>query len=364
MKLLSSALNFLEDVRGGGSPDKGLGFCVVCDNMSFDSFNQFIDATEDTPSQAVDRKIPEESFDHVEPGCAGRSEVKVESRIASLPGFHSRMLMGGVIIADDVYLLVGGCRFDNQVEEADPFLVPVFFHTGSKDAAVGSIHCSEERGGSVAFVIVSQRFATSFLQWESWLSAIQGLDLALFIAGQHDSVFRRVEIEANDVLELLLEMLVVGELEGSYPVRFDPVRSPYAAYARRANSNFAGHGCPTPMGSSLGLFFQRQTDDSRFGRSRKRWDAAWPGFVFENALNSSLGIAMSPTPYFHLVLAELQGDLLVLQAISSQQNDSSTLPSADGTGPACFYGFQFLSLLETEFNLRCNFHPRTLALAA
>ena len=364
MKLLSTPLNFFENVRGRGSPDQGLRFCIVCDNMRFDSFNQFIDATKNTPPQTVDREIAEESFNHVKPGSTGRSEVKVESGITPLPGFDFRMLMSGVIIADDVDLLVGRCRFDNQVEEADTFLVPVLFHAGSKDTAVGRIHRGEERGGSVAFVIVSQRFATSFLERESRLSAIQGLDLAFFIAGQHDAVFRRVDIEANNVLELLLEMLVVGELEGSYPVRFNPVCSPYPAHARRANSNFAGHGCPAPMGSSIGLFFQRKADDSRFGRGRKRRDTAWPGFVFENALNSSLGIAVSPTPHFHLVLAKLQGDLLVLEAVSSQQNDSGTLPRADGTGPASLYGFQFLSLLEAEFNLRCNFHPSTLALAA
>ena len=363
MKLLSTTLNFFENVRGGGSPDKGLRFCIVCDNMRFDSFNQFIDATKDTPPQTVDREIPEESFNHVKPRCAGRSEVKVESGITPLPGFDFRMLMSGVIVADDVDLLVGRCRFDNQVEEAYPFLMPVLFHAGSKDTAVSRIHRGEERGGSVAFVIVGQRFATSFLERKPRLSAIQGLDLALFIAGQHDGVFRRVEIETNDVLELLLEMFVVGEFEGSYPVRFDPVCSPYPAHTRRANSNFTGHGCPAPMGSSLGFFFQRQADDSRFGSGRKRRDAAWPGFVFENALNSSLSITVSPTPNFHLVLAKLQGDLLVLQTSSSQQNDSSTLPTADGTGSAFLYGFQFLSVLEAEFNLWCNFHPSTLALA-
>src|SRR5271168_4244145 len=156
MKLLSTALNFLENIRGGSSPDKWLRFGIVCDNMSFDGFNQFIDATENTAPQAVDREIPEESFNHVKPGGTGRSEMKVESGIAPLPGFDFRMLMGGVIIADDVYLLVGRCRFDNQVEKADPFLVPVLFHAGSKDAAVGCIHRGEERGGPVPFVIVSQ----------------------------------------------------------------------------------------------------------------------------------------------------------------------------------------------------------------
>jgi len=364
MKLLSTALNFLENIRGGSSPDKWLRFGIVCDNMSFDGFNQFIDATENTAPQAVDREIPEESFNHVKPGGTGRSEMKVESGIAPLPGFDFRMLMGGVIIADDVYLLVGRCRFDNQVEKADPFLVPVLFHAGSKDAAVGCIHRGEERGGPVAFVIVSQRFASSFLERKPWLSAIQGLDLTLFIAGQYHGVFRRVEIEANDVLELLLKMLVVGELEGFYPVRFDPVCSPYPAHARWANSNPTGHGCPAPMGSSLRLFFQRQADDSRFGRGRKRRNAAWSGFVFENALYSSLGIALPPAAHFHFVLAELQGDFLVLQAISSQQDDSRSLPSAEGTGPASLYSFQFLSLLEAEFNLWCNFHASTLALAA
>ncbi len=364
MKFLSTAFNFFENVRGGCCPDNGLRLRIVRGNVCFDRFSQFIDAPKDTPPQAVDRKIPEETFDHVKPGSTGRSEVKMESGIALLPGFDFRMLMSGVIIADDMDLLVGRRRFRNQIEKSNPFLMAVLWHAGSHDAAIGRIHRRKERGGPVAFIVVSECFATSSLERESGLSAVQSLDLALFIAGEHDGVFGRVEIEANDILELLLEMLVVGEFEGFHSVGLDPVGGPYPTHARRANSNPSGHGCPAPMGSSLRLLFQRQADDSRFGRGRQRRDAAWPGLVFENALNSSLGIAVSPTTHFHLVLAELQGDLLVLQAISSQQNDSSAFPRAGGTGPASLDGFQFLSLLEAEFNLRCNFHPLTLALAA
>ena len=143
--------------------------------------------------------------------------MKVESGIAPLPSLDFRMLMSGVIITDNVDFLIGRCRFDNQIEEADPFLVPMLFHAGSKDTAVGRIHRGEERGGSVAFVIVSQCLTTSLLEREPRLCAIQCLDLALLIAGQHDGVFRWVEVEANDVLELFLEMLVVGKLEGILP---------------------------------------------------------------------------------------------------------------------------------------------------
>ena len=364
MKLLSTALNFFKNIGGGCSPDKGLGFGIVCDNVCFDSFGQFIDATKDTSPQAVDCEIPEKAFDHVKPGSTGRSEVEVESGITPLPCLDLCVLMGGVIIADDVYLHVGGNRFDNEVEKTYPFLVSVLFHAGSEHAAVGCIHRGKERGGSVAFVVVSQGVATASLERESGLSAIQGLNLTLFIAGEHNGVFGRVEVEANDVLELLLEVLVVGELEGSYPVGFDPVGGPYSADARWADSNPSGHGCPAPMRSPRRFLFQRQTDDSRFDRSRKRGDAAGPGLVFENALNASLGIAVPPAAYFHLVLSKLPDDFFVLQTFSGQQNNSCTLPCPHGTGPASLYGFQFLSFLNGQFNLRCNFHPATLALAA
>ena len=42
---------------------------------------------------------------------------------------------------------------------------------------------------------------------------------------------RRVEIEANDVLDLVDELLVVGQLEGLHQMRLEAVRCPDALHA-------------------------------------------------------------------------------------------------------------------------------------
>jgi hypothetical protein len=46
------------------------------------------------------------------------------------------------------------------------------------------------------------------------LGAFQGLDLALFVDAQHDGALRRVEIQADDILDLGDELRIGGELEG------------------------------------------------------------------------------------------------------------------------------------------------------
>jgi hypothetical protein len=52
--------------------------------------------------------------------------------------------------------------------------------------------------------------AAAFFQRQTGLRTVQGLDLALLVAAQHNGVLGRREIEAHDVVELLNEMLVVG----------------------------------------------------------------------------------------------------------------------------------------------------------
>ena len=45
----------------------------------------------------------EEALDGVEPGGAGRGEVEGDARVAGQPGDHLRVLVGGVVVEDDVH---------------------------------------------------------------------------------------------------------------------------------------------------------------------------------------------------------------------------------------------------------------------
>lgn len=113
----------------------------------------------------------------------------------------------------------------------------------------------------------------------------------------------------------LLEVLVLGKLEALDPVRLDPRRRPHSADARGADSHFPGHGGPAPVRGSHRLLLQRQADQARLQRSRQRRNASRPGLVLEDADESSLGIAASPSPHLHLILPQTPRDLLVLQSV-------------------------------------------------
>lgn len=70
-------------------------------------------------------------------------------------------------------------------------------------------------------------------QWQSGLCALQGLNLALLNATEHEGFIGRRQIKPDDVPEFLLEVGVIGQLEGAYQVRFYVVGGPYPLDACR-----------------------------------------------------------------------------------------------------------------------------------
>ena len=57
------------------------------------------------------------------------------------------------------------------------------------------------------------------LHRQAWLRAIERLNLAFFIEREDDRVFRRVDMEAENVLEFLGELRIVRQLERANAMR-------------------------------------------------------------------------------------------------------------------------------------------------
>ena len=66
---------------------------------------------------------------------------------------------------------------------------------------------------------MGERFPSARIQGQALLATFQCLNLALFSAGEHQSMFRRQEIESDDVDEFFDELRIVAELEGLGAVR-------------------------------------------------------------------------------------------------------------------------------------------------
>src|SRR5712691_5593623 len=102
MERLASAGDFLEDVVSGGRPDERFWAEVMAVDVGFDGHDEFFEVAEHASFKTVLREVAKKPLDHVEPGGAGRREVDVKARVARKPAFYFWMLVGGVVVADEM----------------------------------------------------------------------------------------------------------------------------------------------------------------------------------------------------------------------------------------------------------------------
>src|SRR5215203_5717449 len=115
--------------------DEGLGVMVGLLDVTIDGALKVEHRAEDAPFQSPLGEGGEEGLHRVEPGTGGRGEVEGEARMAGEPGDHLGMLVGGIVVEDDVDELAGRDVRLDDVQEADEFLVAMALHVATDDVA-------------------------------------------------------------------------------------------------------------------------------------------------------------------------------------------------------------------------------------
>jgi len=137
---------------------------VVMLNVGHDGLNQFRDAVENTPPQAFLGDVPEPAFHQVQPGAARRGEVDVKPRMSLEPTPDPRMLVGGIVVDDQMQIEVGGSLGIDQRQKLDPFLMPMLRQAGANQPPLSQFQGRKQGGGSVSHVIMRQRPTATLLQ--------------------------------------------------------------------------------------------------------------------------------------------------------------------------------------------------------
>ena len=133
--------------------------------------------------------------------------------MAREPCLDLGVFMGGVVVQNDMDDLAGRDVPLDPIEEADKLLMAVTGHVLADHRAFQDVQRGEQRGGSVALVIVGQRRAPALLQRQARLGAVQGLDLALLVDAKHDGMGRRRNVKAHDIGQFLDEGGIIREFE-------------------------------------------------------------------------------------------------------------------------------------------------------
>jgi hypothetical protein len=83
-------------------------------------------------------------------------------------------------------------------EKTQEFLVRVPVYTPAFDAALVNQKGGQQASRSMSCIGVGKSFGILGFHREHRLSPVKGLDLGLFIDADHQSIFRRVEVESNN----------------------------------------------------------------------------------------------------------------------------------------------------------------------
>jgi len=95
---------------------------VVLDEI-FDASNEFADAAEAAATNRLLSNEPEPAFDLVEPRGISRCVVDLEARPLGQPGAHLAMLVGSVVVDDQVHIQMGGNGTVDSLQEGQKLLV-------------------------------------------------------------------------------------------------------------------------------------------------------------------------------------------------------------------------------------------------
>jgi hypothetical protein len=170
------------------------------------------------------------------------------------------MLVGSVVVEDGMDDLPNRHGALHRIEKGDKLLMPVLVHASPEHGAVQDIERGEQcrnaclistseirSGCAVALVIMGHGGAFARLQRQARLSAVERLDLALLVDGQHDGVAGWGHIQADHILDLLGKGRIARHLEGAQAMRLKPVRFPDPLHGPQTDTDRLGDSASGPM---------------------------------------------------------------------------------------------------------------------
>lgn len=148
-----------------------------------------------------------------------------EAVVAGKPAGNIRMLVGRVVVENDMDGLALWDRGLDVIQKADELLVTVALHALADDFALQNIEGRKQRRRAVALVIMGHRSGASLLHGQARLSPVERLNLAFPVSREHNRMLGRIDVEPHDVAQLPRELRIVGKCELLDLVRLQAVRA-------------------------------------------------------------------------------------------------------------------------------------------
>ena len=216
---------------------------------------------------------------------------------------------------------------------SDEFLMPVAWHALADHFAIEHAEGRKQRGRASTLVVVRHRSAAALLHGKTGLRAIERLDLAFLVDAQDKGFVRRIEIQADDIVELVDKVLVSADLAGLDEMGLEVMLRPNALNAGRTDALRVGHRAHAPMRPSRRLGVQRRVDDGTHFPFRDAGQTTGTWGVLFQPRHPQRQKTFSPQLNGWPGDAHLTCDVLIGNPVAGHRDDSSTLHQPQGETP-------------------------------
>ncbi len=244
----------------------------------------------------------------------------MESGMAFEPRFDLRMLMGRVIVHDQMQVQVRRGFLIYQFQKLDPLLIPMAVHARCNDAPLGHLQCSKKGGCAVAFVIMGHGSQSSPAKRQSRLGPVQRLNRGFLVGAQHQRVLGRVEIQPHHIDDYLDKLLVPTDFERPGQMGFQTTGLPHPVYHRFVDSQPIGQRRNAPVRGMGGLDLDGCLNDQRGYPNSLACLPATPRSVLFNPSHSLLDKPSAPSRYLAGVYSQKLSNRFVLSSRCCHQN--------------------------------------------
>ncbi|MCY1298284.1 hypothetical protein D9M70_477640 [compost metagenome] len=260
--------------------------------------------------------------------------MHVKSWVFGEPRLHIGVLVGCIVVSDQMELAVLGRTSINLPQEAQPLLVSMLCHALTNDTSVEGVHRREQGRHAMTLVVVSHRLTATWLQRQAWLGPVKRLNLALLVAREDQCVFGWIEIQPDDVFQLLGKVFIVRHLETHHPMRLESMRLPDAPHARRTDAGLRCHTSRTPMRRVIRTLLGCQCHDGLdLARGNLRLSSR-PRLILLDPRESVGYKSRSPACYCAAPDTELCADLFIHFALRCEQDHLGALRKPHRDRPA------------------------------
>ena len=233
------------------SPFDGSSSFVVMPDVTQDFSSEIVDGGKDASGDDLSLNFGEPDFDLVKPRRIGGRKMNADLGMMGQKVIDEFGFMGREIISDDVDLASEGLRGHHLGKKVDELGAGMALSRLAKDFSASGIKGRVKRKGSMAVILKTVSLGSAGRKGPHRIQAVQGLDCSLFVYAKDGGVIRRVQIEADNVGGLLLEVGILAEHVTAQPVRLKAMPSPHPRNGHVIGAKHSGQPATAPVGGSV-----------------------------------------------------------------------------------------------------------------